>query len=71
MVGKKDAIQLPEIDFNDVSDYYTLYVNIIGISEDVFWHSDIEFVKTVAANKQAFEAWMNRQQERKHGKKRS
>lgn len=60
---------MPEIDFEDVTDYYTLYVEIIGVSEDVFWYRDIPFVKTVAANKQAFEKWMKRQQEIRNGNK--
>jgi len=68
-MSKKDAITLPDIDFEDVSDYYTLYVEIIGISEDVFWNRDIAFVKTVAANKQAFDKWLRRQQEISNGSK--
>lgn len=47
----------------NVSDYYTLYVQIMGVSEDVFWHCDIAFVKTVSANKRAFDKWMNKQRE--------
>ena len=42
-----------------------MYVSIMGCPEDVFWCSDIGFVKTVCANKQAFEKWMNRQREEK------
>ena len=47
----------------EVSDYYTMYVDIFGVSEDVFWFSDISFVKTTAANRQAFDRWMRRQKE--------
>ena len=46
-----------------------MYVSIMGCPEDVFWHSDIGVIKRTVANKQAFEKWMNRQREAKHGKK--
>ena len=69
MKGKGNAVPLPEVEFNDVSDYYTMYVGIMGTSEDVFWFCDIGFVKTVSANKQAFDKWMNRQMENRNGRK--
>ena len=71
MKGKGNAIELPKVELNDVSDYYTMYVGIMGVSEDVFWYCDIGFVKEVSANKQAFDKWMNRQRElRTENKKR-
>ena len=69
MKGKGGAVPLPDWEPKEIEDYYTLYVQIIGLSEDVFWYSDIGFVKTAAANKQAFEKWMNRQTEAKRKKK--
>ena len=42
-----------------------MYVQIMGISEDVFWNCDIAFVRTVANNKAAFDKWMTKQQELK------
>ncbi|MBR2512087.1 MAG: hypothetical protein IKE49_03360 [Firmicutes bacterium] len=69
MKGKGNAVPLPDWEPEEIEDYYTLYVQIIGLSEDVFWYSDIGFVKTAAANKQAFEKWMNRQTEAKRKKK--
>lgn len=68
------AYPLPDIDFQDVSDCYSYYVGIMGVSEDVFWHCDIGFVRTVAINKQAFEKWHHHQiklRDKNHGKKRS
>jgi len=35
-----------------------LYVDIIGISESIFWNMPIPFVKTVVANKQAYDGWV-------------
>lgn len=72
MKGKGGAIKLPDVELSDVSDYYTMYVSIMGVPEDVFWYCDVAFVATVAKNKQAYDKWINRQMELKHGgKKRS
>lgn len=62
-------MKLPDVDLMSVSDYYTMYVDIGGVSEDVFWYCDIGFVKEVAANKLAFEKWMNWQREVRDGRK--
>jgi len=62
------------MDMTDVSDYYTMYVSIQGVSEDVFWFRDIGFVKQVAANKHSFDKWLRWQSEkraRENAKKRS
>lgn len=66
----RDSIKLPKLDMTEVSDYYTLYVDIFGVPENVFWFSDIKFVKTTAANKQAFDSWMKRQREKLEKEKR-
>ena len=66
MKGKGNTIPLPDVELNDVSDYYAMYVSIGGMSEDVFWNCDIGFVKTAAANKQAYDKWLNRQLEQKN-----
>lgn len=47
-----------------MEDYYTFYVLILGLSEDLFWHSDIAFVSDVAQNKAAFDNYMNYQHEK-------
>ena len=71
MKGKGNAVPLPDYELNGVTDYYTMYVSIMGCPEDVFWNADIGFVKRIVANKQAFDKWMNRQREQTNGKKRS
>ena len=64
VLGKdKNAIPLPDLDLNTVSDYYSYYVGIMEVPENVFWHCDIGFVKTVAINKQAFSKWTRHRQE--------
>lgn len=42
-----------------MEDLYTLYVLILNIGEDFFWHAPIEEVERVAENKQAYDAWAN------------
>lgn len=50
---------MPEFELEDVEDYYTYYVQILGMSEEVFWYADLSFVKGIAANKSAYDAWYN------------
>lgn len=47
-----------------MEDFYTLYVEIVGISENIFWDMPIPFVKTVARNKQAYEMWLSYEREK-------
>lgn len=55
---KRESIfKPPRFDLEDVEDYYTFYVLILGIPEDIFWFADISFVKSVVANKQAYDGW--------------
>jgi hypothetical protein len=43
----------------DVADYYTFYVLIVGIPADVFWEHDCAFVNDVAMNLSAYNGWKN------------
>ena len=49
---------MPKFKLEDIEDYYTYYVVLIGISEDLFWNSDISSVGMVADNKTAYENWL-------------
>lgn len=49
---------------DEPDDYYTFYVLILGLSEDLFWYADWSFVVDVAENKQAYDAWLASEQER-------
>lgn len=44
---------------------------ILGISEDVFWHCDIQFLLSVIENNKAYENWISwaREEMIKGGKK--
>lgn len=37
---------------------YTYYVIILKISEDVFWNTDVSFLKSIVENKVAYEDFM-------------
>ena len=47
---------MPKFKLEDIEDYYTYYVVLIGISEDLFWNSSS--VGMVADNKTAYENWL-------------
>lgn len=55
----------------DVSDWYTLLVLMLHIKEDTFWHADLAFLFTVAANYNAYKAYQReslvRELERRSG----
>ena len=43
----------------DVEDYYTYYVIILGVSEDLFWNVDLSFLISVLENKLAYDDYIN------------
>lgn len=58
-----------------MEDRYTYYVMILGVSEDIFWYSDVSFVENVVLNKSAYDGWLAYAKEREakknkpHGKR--
>ena len=50
---------MPELDISEVEDAYTYYVLVVGVPEALFWDADVWFVREVATNKAAYEAWLN------------
>ena len=40
-----------------MEDYYTYYVLILGISEELFWGLDVAALRSIEANKVAYDAW--------------
>lgn len=49
----------PEFPIEGVEDAYTLYVLVLGISEDLFWRATLPFLASVLSNKQAYDSWDN------------
>jgi hypothetical protein len=52
-----------------VEDYYTYYVLILGIPEDIFWYADYSFLLGVVENKTAYDGWLNYVLERERNSK--
>lgn len=53
---------MPEFELEDIEDYYTYYVLILGINSSDFWECDISFLASVVENKGAFDGFVNYQQ---------
>ena len=56
---------MPKFELEDIEDYYTYYVMILGISEDIFWSFDISSVRWIAENKSAYDTWISAVREEK------
>ena len=54
----------------DVADYYTYMVLILGISENLFWEADISFVLSVLENKTAYDNYISYVKEKEYEKAR-
>lgn len=55
-----------------IEDYYTYYVQIMEIPEDVFWNAEIPFLDRIVANKTAYDEWLSgvmEKERKKIGKK--
>ena len=50
---------MPRFELYWIEDYYTYYVCILGISEELFWDADITFIENVALNRAAFDRFIN------------
>ena len=48
----------------DIEDYYTYYVMILEIPEELFWYADYSFLLGVVENKTAYDGWLNYEIER-------
>lgn len=49
---------MPKFKLQEIEDFYTYYVQILEVPEDVFWHADFPFLKRVVANKSAYDGWL-------------
>lgn len=55
---------MPEFALEDIEDYYTYYVLILGIDSTDFWECDLDFLASVVENKGAFDGYILYEQER-------
>lgn len=60
--------KIPKFEIEDIEDSYTYYVLILGISEDVFWNCDINFILSVVENKSAYDGFVNYMEYREYEK---
>ena len=51
-----------------IEDYYTYYVQIMEIPEDVFWNAEIPFLDRIVANKAAYDEWLSSVMEKERKK---
>lgn len=51
-----------------IEDYYTYYVQIMEIPEDVFWNAEIPFLDRIVANKTAYDEWLTSVMEKERKK---
>lgn len=56
---KESKIKPPKFELEDIEDYYTYYVLILEIPEDIFWYADYSFLLSVVENKTAYDGWLN------------
>lgn len=69
--AKKAKIKPPSFELEDVEDFYTYYVLILEIPEDIFWYADYSFLLGVVENKSAYDGWVNYVTGREREKKQS
>ncbi len=60
----EQKIKIPKFELQDIEDYYSYYVLILNISEELFWNCDYSFILSIVANKIAFENYIDYMQYR-------
>lgn len=56
---REQRIKLPKFELEDVEDYYTYFVLILKVPEDIFWYADYSFLLGVVENKTAYDGWLD------------
>lgn len=64
----EEKYKIPKFKLEDIEDYYTYYVLILNISEDLFWNCDYSFILSIVENKVAFENYTDYIRDRKNRK---
>lgn len=60
----KATLRLPPFEMEGVEDFYTYFVDLMGVSEDLFWYSEWSFLMTIVENRSAVNAWKNYAEEK-------
>ena len=48
-----------KIFYQTIEDYYVYYVHILGISEAIFWESELDSLFSIVENKLAYDSFMS------------
>ena len=51
-------MRIPKFKLEDLEDYYTYLVLILGMSEDIFWNLDYSSVISIVENKTAYDNFL-------------
>ena len=51
-------MKIPKFKLEDLEDYYTYLVLILGMSEDIFWNLDYSSVISIVENKTAYDNFL-------------
>ena len=51
-------MRIPKFQLEDIEDYYTYLVFILGMSEDIFWNMDYSSIISIIENKVAYDNFL-------------
>ena len=54
----KRGYKIPKFELEEIEDFYTYFVQLMGISEELFWNSEWSFLLNILENKIAVDNWM-------------
>lgn len=61
-------MKIPKFELEDWEDYYTYFVMILGMSEDIFWNVDISSLLSILDNKTAYDNYISYIKEKEYEK---
>ena len=61
---------IPKFRIESIEDAYALYVLILKLPEDIFWHAPLRSLSTISEDKAAFDRWQSAEIEREQRRRR-
>lgn len=61
-------MKIPKFELEDWEDYYTYFVMILGMSEDIFWNVDVSSLLSILDNKTAYDNYISYIKEKEYEK---
>lgn len=62
--GTHGKIRIPDFEIESTADAYVYYVDIMHLSEELFWNAEIYMLDRIVNNKQAYQGWLSGQREK-------